>query len=58
MTSSGPDGGEGKRSTSTLGSALMAASRTLGKRCSGDEGEIEVGGGDGHGESGATFVIS
>lgn len=54
VTSSDADVGDGKRSTSTLGSALMAASRTLGRRCSG-WGETG-GGGEGQGDSGTTGV--
>lgn len=52
VTSSDADVGDGKRSTSTFGSALMAASRTLGRRCSGGEGEMGGGGGE-HGDSGS-----
>lgn len=56
VTSSDADVGDGKRSTSTFGSALMAASRTLGRRCSGGEGEMGGGGGEEHGDSGTTGV--
>jgi hypothetical protein len=49
VTSSDADVGDGKRSTSTLGSALMAASRTLGRRCSGG-GDMGAGG-EGQGDS-------
>jgi hypothetical protein len=52
VTSSDADVGDGKRSTSTLGSALMAASRTLGRRCSG--GGDMGGGGEEQGDSGTT----
>lgn len=59
VTSSDADVGDGKRSTSTLGSALMAASRTLGRRCSGGGGGGGGGGdmdagGDGQGDSDTT----
>lgn len=54
VTSSDADVGDGKRSTSTFGSALMAASRTLGRRCSGGEGEMGGGGGEEQGDSGTT----
>jgi hypothetical protein len=54
VTSSDAEVGDGKRSTSTLGSALMAASRTLGRRCSGGGGEMGGAGGEEQGDSGTT----
>lgn len=54
VTSSDADVGDGKRSTSTLGSALMAASRTLGRRCSGGGGGDMGAGGEGQGDSDTT----